>query len=84
MRYLTLAFLCLALLHIQSAAQEKKRLSHDDYDHWKTLSGIKISEQLVTVVKLSEMGLTPQESYVYRKASFTINIRPQPGSNKFN
>ncbi len=43
MRYFTLAFLCLALLHIQSAAQEKKRLSHDDYDHWKTLSGIEIS-----------------------------------------
>ena len=43
MRYLTLAFLCLSLLHFQSAAQEKKRLSHDDYDHWKTLSGIEIS-----------------------------------------
>jgi dipeptidyl aminopeptidase/acylaminoacyl peptidase len=43
MRYLTLAILCLALLNIQSAAQEKKRLSHDDYDHWKNLSGIEIS-----------------------------------------
>ena len=43
MRYLTLAILCLALLHFQSAAQEKKRLSHDDYDHWKNLSGIEIS-----------------------------------------
>ncbi len=43
MRYLTTAILCIALLQFQSVAQEKKKLSHDDYDHWKTLSGIEIS-----------------------------------------
>jgi len=43
MRYFTFAFMCIVLLHIQAAAQEKKRLSHDDYDHWKNLSGIEIS-----------------------------------------
>jgi dipeptidyl aminopeptidase/acylaminoacyl peptidase len=38
-----MAILCITLLQFQSAAQEKKRLSHDDYDHWKTLSGTEIS-----------------------------------------
>jgi hypothetical protein len=38
----------------------------------------------INPVYISEIGLTPQESYVYRKASISINIRPQPGSNKLD
>ena len=42
-RIFTFTILACMLIPLMGAAQEKKRLSHDDYDHWRTLSGAEIS-----------------------------------------